>query len=110
MGSDVVELEDNNQCVPFEFREDFVLEFRTTIKYFSMSMVVLSCILDLAIYKKRNLVNIILFLELTHLALLTTIPSPSNNYTDPYVCMLHCMCFTLFYTDRGEQIIYTCLF
>ena len=74
MGSDV-ELESNDQCVPFEFREDLVIQFRTTLKYMSMTMVVLSCILDLAIYKKRNLVNLILFMELSHVTFLTTIPS-----------------------------------
>ena len=102
-GSEPPEGED--QCVPFDFREDLVSEFRPTIKYISMTMAVLSCILDLAIYKKRSLTNLILYLELLHLFFLTTIPSANNNYTDLYILMVHYWMFTAFYTDRCGQII-----
>lgn len=70
-----------------------------------MVMCVLSCILDLAIYKKRNLVDLILYMELLHLSLLTTIPSPNNNYTDLYILMVHYWMFTAFFTNRGSHII-----
>ena len=108
MGTDA-ELEAKDQCVPFDFREDLVQEFRTTIKYISMTICVLSVILDVAIYKKRNLVNLILYMELTHVTLLTTIPSASSNYTDLYIFCIHCVIFLVFYTDTGAQIIFMCL-
>ena len=74
-----------------------------------MVMVVLSCLLDVAIYKKRNLVEIILYLELTHATLLMTIPSPNNNYTDLYMFLVHYFMFTVFYTSTRGQILISIL-
>ena len=69
-----------------------------------MVMVVLSCILDIAIYKKRNLVEVILYMELIHATLLMTIPSPNNNYTDLYIFLVHYFMLTVFYTSTRGQI------
>ena len=66
---------------------------------------VLSCILDIAIYKKRSLVDIIIYMELLHLTLLTMIPSPNNSYTDLYQTAVHFFFFTAFYTNKGGHII-----
>ena len=101
--------EDGDQCVPFDFREDLVENFKSPIKYISMVMVILSCILDIAIYKKRNLVDLILYMELLHLTFLTTIPSPNNNYTDLYIILGHYIMLTVFYTNTGGQIIISLL-
>ena len=93
------------ECVLFDFDERLVDKFRDTIKYVSMVMCVLSCILDIAIYKKRSLVDLILYMELLHLTFLTTIPSPNNNYTDLYIIMVHYFMFTAFFTNKGGHII-----
>ena len=74
-----------------------------------MVMVVLSCILDIAIYKKRNLVEIILYMELIHATLLMTIPSPNNNYTDLYIFLIHYLYLSVFYTSSRGQIFFTIL-
>ena len=74
-----------------------------------MVMVVLSCLLDIAIYKKRNLVEIILYMELIHVTLFTTIPSPNNNYTDIYIFLVHYLMLTVFYTSTRGQIFISLL-
>ena len=101
--------QETDQCVPFDFRDDLVQDFRTTIKYVSICLVLVSCVLALAIYKRRGLVDFILYLELLHLTFLTTIPSPNNNYTDLYTLMVHYWMFTAFYTNKGGQIIVSVL-
>ena len=77
--------------------------------YISMVSCVLSIILDVAIYKKRGLVDAILYIELVHLSLLMTIPSPNNNYTNLYIIMIHYWMFTAFFTNKGGHIIISIL-
>ena len=74
-----------------------------------MTMVVLSCILDLVIYKKRNLANLILYMELIQLLALVNISSTGSDYTDIFLFSVHCLTILSFYTDKGGQIIMTCV-
>ena len=93
--------------MPFDFREDLVENFKITIKYISMVNVVLSCLLDIAIYKKRSLVDFIFYIEMVHTTLLFLIPSANNNYTDLYISLMNYFFFTAFYTGKGGQICIT---
>ena len=106
--SDIYNLEEETQqeCVPFEYNVDRVNSLRFTIKYVSMVMTIFACLLDLAIYKKRSLANLIYYIELFHLGYISIIPSITSVYTDFYSILLHYFFFTAFYCDTSRQIVF----
>ena len=73
LANDVSEVNDN--CVPLEFREDFVDSYRDLIKGMAYLMLVLTILLDFAALKWRNMADYIIYVEMFNSLVVSTIPS-----------------------------------
>ena len=63
------------------YNEEFVDKTRPFIKNACMALVILSVLLDIAIYKWRHLVHYCIALDLVHNALYMMIPNSATSYT-----------------------------
>ena len=94
-------MEDNAEfgCLPFIYRQDIIDQIQPIIAYMGITFIILAIMLDVAIYKWRNLTSFILYFELTYTLLVITIPSTENPTTMIYQFMMNIFLFLLFFTD-----------
>ena len=97
--------------MPIDFNDDILRQIRPVMDYVILSIAIASLLLDIAICKWRNLVNVCLYLEslyLTGTASFGTLTMQANS-ANLVMAMTNIMFFVLFYCQRGGQIIFSCI-
>ena len=74
---------------------------RPPIKYISMILIVVSVILDFAIYKWRHLADWILYIDIPANCIAALSPAEENNTTELYCAIVFFVYFVLLYTDTA---------
>ena len=72
---------DSSECMNQAYDVEFVDMTREHIRNICMVLVVASCLLDIAIFKWRNLVHYCILLELFHYALFMMVPNEETTYS-----------------------------
>lgn len=86
-------------CVPYQFDVDLVQKIKPTLQFVSVSMLICSLILDLAIFKWRWLADYIIYIEGCQGLVAIMIPSKENHLTEMQIATSMVVSLIICYTD-----------
>ena len=95
----------DGDCLLESYNEEFVASTRPVILIALISLVITSLVLDIAIYKWRNLVHFCIAIDLLHSTLwnMITITGATSSMLDAFVA--NALLIIAFYSGPGWQII-----
>ena len=95
----------DGDCLLDSYNEEFVANTRPVVLKAIISLIIASLVLDIAIYKWRNLIHFCIVIDLFHVALwnMITLTSATSTLLDTFVVIA--LCIIAFYSGPGWQII-----
>ena len=98
---DAVESVESGACLLQNYNEDFVVEHHSTFKNLAIAFLILGLVLNVLIYKWRNLVDFCFLYEMLYQTIYLSVPSSQITYSVYYIMGADIIIFAMSYTSRG---------
>ena len=102
---DAVEAYDSGACLLQNYNEDFVVGNHKTFRMIIIFFLILGLVLNVLIYKWRNLVDLCLLYDLMLATAYLSVPSSTIVYSVYSMLFYDIAVFAMSYTGRGSQIV-----
>lgn len=98
--------DENNDCVPIDFRQDRVDALRPAVRLITISVILINAAFSIACFRWRWLADYMIFINITLFFITSIIPSKDTNMSEMYIGMIHAIMFVILTTDRPSQLVY----
>lgn len=98
--------EKDDDCVPIDFDDNVVDDLRPFISVICLTLIILSMILDVAIFKWRRLATLLVMAECVWQVSYSMIPTEKNNYYNMNFFVIMLIIFICLWTDEVSQIVF----